>query len=258
MCRVGDSVKRRARPRTAPRHHRAARASAWPARQRGAAAGTTRTSAGSTAARCSRVVRSGAGSASVAAPTARTIRSPRARPRAAPRCRRSRSGPRNQRPSGTAKPIFGRYMMSRRQVRLHRLLQQPLGLAAADLQVRRQRGQPLDQRMVHQRLAHLERVRHAGPVDLGVDVADQVGLEVEVLDQRERVIGAGAGRMALEDVDRVVAPELARERRRVQLAAQVVADQRDACGSSRRRRRAPCAWKVAFARRKRGAQSAFG
>jgi hypothetical protein len=30
---------------------------------------------------------------------------------------------------------------------------------------------------------------HAGAVDLGVDVADQVGLEVEVLDQGQRVVG---------------------------------------------------------------------
>ena len=54
------------------------------------------------------------------------------------------------------------------------------------------RRQPLDERMVHQRLAHLERVRHARAVDLGVDVADQIGLEVEILDQRERVVGVRA------------------------------------------------------------------
>ena len=42
--------------------------------------------------------------------------------------------------------------------------------------------------MIHQRLAHLERVRHARAIDLGVDVAHEVGLEVEVLDQRERIV----------------------------------------------------------------------
>ena len=52
--------------------------------------------------------------------------------------------------------------------------------------------------MIHQRLAHLERVRHARAVDLGVDVADEVGLEVEVLDQRERIVGAGAPGVAVE------------------------------------------------------------
>ena len=73
-------------------------------------------------------------------------------------------------------------------------------------------AEPLDQLVVHQRLAHLERVRHAGAVDLGVDVADQVGLEVQVLDQRQRVVGAGARRVAVEHLDRVVAAELARKR----------------------------------------------
>ena len=83
--------------------------------------------------------------------------------------------------------------------------------------------------MVHQRLAHFERVGHAGAIDLGVDVADQIRLQVEVLNQGQRVIGAGAGRVPLEHFDRVVAGELARERGRVQLAAQVVADHATCC-----------------------------
>ena len=87
-----------------------------------------------------------------------------------------------------------------RQLRLHRLLQQELALLPAHLQVRRQRGQPLDQRVVHQRFAHFERVRHAGPVDLGVDVADQIGLQVQVLDQRQRIVGVRLRGVAVEDL----------------------------------------------------------
>ena len=71
------------------------------------------------------------------------------------------------------------------------------------------RGEPFDQRVVHQRLAHLQRVRHAGAVDLGVDVADQVGLEIEVLDQRQRIVGPRACGVAAEDLERAVAAELA-------------------------------------------------
>jgi hypothetical protein len=52
-------------------------------------------------------------------------------------------------------------------------------------------------------------VRHAGAVDLGVDVADQVGLDVQVLDQRQRVVGAGAGGVVVEDLARVVAGQFA-------------------------------------------------
>ena len=46
---------------------------------------------------------------------------------------------------------------------------------------------------------------HAGAVNLGVDVADQVGFEVEVLDQGQRVIGSGLCGMLVEDFDGIVA-----------------------------------------------------
>src|SRR5437762_9965100 len=66
-----------------------------------------------------------------------------------------------------------------RQIRLHRLLQQVLALLTADLQCGRQGRQPFHQRMIHQRLADLERMGHAGSIDLGVDVADQIGFEIQ-------------------------------------------------------------------------------
>ena len=62
--------------------------------------------------------------------------------------------------------------------------------------------------MVHQRLAHFERVRHAGAIHFGVDVADQIRLQVQVLDQRQRVVGLRASTLAPEHFDRVVAGEL--------------------------------------------------
>ena len=66
-------------------------------------------------------------------PAGRGKRSARAPRRARAAC----SGPRNQRASGTAKPIFGRYRISLRQARLHRLLQQVLAFLAAHLQATR-------------------------------------------------------------------------------------------------------------------------
>ena len=108
--------------------------------------------------------------------------------------RRCLSGPRNHRVQRNGKTHLRPIHDLARQVRLHGPLEQNLALLAADLERGRQAGQPLDERMVHQRLAHLQRVRHAGPVDLGIDVADQIGLEVEVLDERDGIVGTRATR----------------------------------------------------------------
>jgi hypothetical protein len=43
--------------------------------------------------------------------------------------------------------------------------------------------------MVEERAAHLERIGHAGAIDLGEDVVRQIRLEVDVLDARQRVGG---------------------------------------------------------------------
>ncbi len=111
-----------------------------------------------------------------------------------------------------------------RQMRLHRLLEQELALAAPDLQRGREGRQPFDQRVVHQRLAHFERVRHAGAIDLGVDVADQVGVQVDVLDQRKRIVGVRPRRMPFEDLLGAVAAELRLEAVTENLVALPVAD----------------------------------
>jgi hypothetical protein len=48
---------------------------------------------------------------------------------------------------------------------------------------------------------------HAGAVDLGVDVADEVGFEIEVLNLGQRVVGIALGRMPVKYFDGVVATE---------------------------------------------------
>ena len=56
--------------------------------------------------------------------------------------------------------------------------------------------------MIHQRLTHLERVRHAGAIHLGVDVAHEIGLHVEILHERERVLAAIGREEAQFEVER--------------------------------------------------------
>src|SRR5215471_3767868 len=63
--------------------------------------------------------------------------------------------------------------------------------------------------MIHERLAHLERMRHARAIDLGVDVADEISLEIEILDERQGMIGRSAPSVALEDLHRRVTLQLA-------------------------------------------------
>ena len=69
---------------------------------------------------------------------------------------------------------------------------------------------------------------HARAVDLGVDVAHQVGLVIEVLDERERVVRRRARRMPLEYLDCGVALQFAAEAGTEQLAAHAVVQQRNA------------------------------
>ena len=155
------------------------------------------------------------------------------------------SGPRNHCASGIEKPIFGRYMISFGRCGsiafFSRYFCSPLRI----LMRRRQRRHPLDQRMVHQRLADLERMRHRRAVDLGVDVADEIGLQVDVLDLRERIVGRRAfAAWRSHHLDRVVAGELAPERRAVELLAQRRADHRHRVEVrlDRARGRAPRTW----------------
>ena len=119
----------------------------------------------------------------------------------------------------------------------HGLLEHVLRRAAAQVELRRDRRRELDQLVIEQRHASLDRVRHAHPVDLGEDVQRQVAFEVQVLQRREppsvgrgQVLGFRAPRIVLREQREHVVAEQAlllvppEQRRRVQVA--LVADER--------------------------------
>ena len=80
-----------------------------------------------------------------------------------------------------------------------------------DLEAAGQRCQPFHQHMVHQRLAHFQRMRHAGAVHLGVDVPNQPGFVVQVLDERQGIIGLCILGMLAEHLQCAVAAQAALE-----------------------------------------------
>ncbi len=108
---------------------------------------------------------------------------------------------------------------------LHGLLQKVLALVAVHLQRSGKGRAPLDQRVVHERLTYLERMSHAGAVDLGVDVAVEVSLDVQVLHQAQRVIRGGAAGVAAKRLLDFVAAELGMQLGGEQLAAHRLAHQ---------------------------------
>ena len=76
--------------------------------------------------------------------------------------------------------------------------------------------------MVEQGRAHFQRMRHAGPVHLGQDVAGQVGFQVQVLHLRQRILRGAGQRVAAQHFDGAVA---------VQAAPQLGAEQTRALAS---------------------------
>jgi len=70
-----------------------------------------------------------------------------------------------------------------RQMRLHRLLEQVLAFLPVDLPFVRERGQPFHERMVHEGLANFQGMRHSCPIDLRIDIADEVRFQIEILNQ---------------------------------------------------------------------------
>jgi len=97
------------------------------------------------------------------------------------------------------------------QAGFKRFFEQPFALLPLDLELAGQGGQPLNQHMIHEGFPHLKRVGHAGTIDLGVDVADQPGLVVEILDECQRVVGVGPGGVLHEHVLRAVTRQCALE-----------------------------------------------
>src|SRR4051812_11603691 len=52
---------------------------------------------------------------------------------------------------------------------------------------------------------------HARSIHLGVDIADQISLQIKILDQRKRIVSAGLQSMSTEDLLRMVAAKLRSE-----------------------------------------------
>ena len=111
---------------------------------------------------------------------------------------------------------------------LHGLLEDELPLAPLQLQVGGQAGRPFDEGMIQQGYAHLQGMRHAGPVDLGQDVARQVGLEIGILHAVQVMPRRRFRHEALYHLHGVIALQLRAKPRRVEAEAQAVGQDRDA------------------------------
>ena len=81
--------------------------------------------------------------------------------------------------------------------------------------------------MIEQRHAYFQRMRHARAINLGQDVARQISLQIQVLYERQRIIGWRARRVVTQYIDRVITLQLALQGRREQAPAQVVAEDRN-------------------------------
>ena len=124
------------------------------------------------------------------------------------------SGPRSHSPIGASKPRLPRSRIARgtrrSRTRRSRYLLRPFFSFSDD---RHPRGE-LEQLVIEQRLARLERDRHAHPIDLGQDVVDHVGARVDVeraIHRIERRAGAIGVAEAGERVG-VAAPRAAKSR----------------------------------------------
>ncbi len=89
---------------------------------------------------------------------------------------------------GQSKSGLGAFQVSRREPGLHEAALQQLAAAAAaiDEQRRIDAQHELDQAMIEQRRPHLERVRHAGPVDLREQPFGEGGMQIEPAQLHQR------------------------------------------------------------------------
>ena len=100
---------------------------------------------------------------------------------------RSPSGPRNQSPIGTAKPILGRSTCSAGMSCFAIARSRTLRVPAVHLALGRQPRDELDELMIEQRRPGLERVRHRGPIHLHQQVLGQVGEQVRPKQSVDRI-----------------------------------------------------------------------
>ena len=129
---------------------------------------------------------------------------------------------RNQRASGNAEAALAARRNLRRQLGRERAAERDLALAAAELQRLRQREPELDDAVVEQRRAQLERMGHRRDVGLRQQVAGEVRLQVEPLQARDpglrRRPEQEAGRREHADLLlRGVGPEIGAQRERQHL-----------------------------------------
>src|SRR5690348_15641062 len=106
------------------------------------------------------------------------------------------------------------------KVRLEHLFEDVFACPTPELHFRWQRGGPRDQSVVKQRYADFEAVRHAGAIHLGQDVPWKIGLEIQILGQRQRMVCRRTRRVRSKYFDPVVTLELLLEARTVESPAQ--------------------------------------
>ena len=75
---------------------------------------------------------------------------------------------------------------------------------------------------------HLERIGHAGAIDLGENIARQIGFDIGVLNPLKVMVGRGIAHHAADDVDGLIALQILSHFRRKEPRAQPVAEDRDA------------------------------
>ena len=106
----------------------------------------------------------------------------------------ARSSRRSQFFIGMLKPSFLRVRIRSGSTPLHRLLEDPLALAVADLEMARHRERQLHHIAVEKRRARLERRRHAHAIDLHQDVVGQIEAQVGIELPVQQVVLAEARR----------------------------------------------------------------
>ncbi len=132
-------------------------------------------------------------------------------------------------PSGEGhhEPLLGPIENLSGDMWFERGLEYIFALPSVQLQLRRQSRGPFNQRMVQQRHAHLERARHARPINLGEDISWQIGLEIGILHLRQRVFAAACHHVPAQHLGRMVALQFPSQAGTKQPASKVVAADRD-------------------------------
>ena len=98
------------------------------------------------------------------------------------------------------------------EMRFQRFLENILPFAATQLERGRKPRRPFDEFVIEQRHTHFQRMCHARPVDLGQNIARQIGLEIGVLHAGRMVVGRRICHDVIEHLPRVVPLEIVAKR----------------------------------------------